>query len=339
MADFVAPRTQKWDILKFLMIFFVVLGHAAAYYTKHSEVMRSLIIFIYSFHMPVFIFVSGLFSKKSVNEKRKEKIFGYLIMYLLIKILLFCTKKLLGLQSAFSLLSEGGLPWFMFTMAAFMLITMLIKDYSPKYIMAVSIILACVAGYDSNIGIFLSASRIIVFYPFFYLGYCLDREKLEKFCSGKIIKIISALIIVAAIAVIFLIGDKMYWLRPLLTGSNPFTALGKYSDSGFIIRFLYYVIVTIIGGAVIVIVPGRTPLGIAAKSGQRTLAVYAFHYIVFYILYYKNDGVGIFNKLFPMLGEWVIIPLSLLLTLLFSLKPFNDILLKIMNVPMKNLKK
>lgn len=332
-------RTQKWDILKFLMIFLVVLGHAVSYYTEFSEEMRSLILFIYSFHMPVFIFVSGLFAKRSVNEKRKDKVLGYLVMYLAIKVLFFIVKTILGLKTRFSLFNEGGLPWFMLAMAAFMLITMLIKDFSPKYILTVSVVLACFAGYDNNIGTFLSLSRIIVFYPFFYLGYRLDRKKLEEFSSGKLAKIISAAVIVATAAVIFLLGDKLYWIRPLLTGANPFKTLGEYKDYGFVIRMIYYIFVTIIGAAVIVLVPCRTPFGIAAKFGQRTLSVYTFHYIVFYVLYYKFNGVEIFNNLLPMFAEWVIIPLSLLITLFFSMKPFNDILLKIMNVPMKNIKK
>ena len=53
-------RSSKWDILKFAMIFLVVLGHAAEYNLRSSESMRSLFFFIYTFHMPVFIFVSGL---------------------------------------------------------------------------------------------------------------------------------------------------------------------------------------------------------------------------------------------------------------------------------------
>lgn len=332
-------RTQKWDILKFLMIFLVVLGHAADYYTEFSEEMRSLFLFIYSFHMPVFIFVSGLFAKRTVNEKRKDKILGYLIMYLIIKVLFFIVKKILGLKTGFSLFNEAGLPWFMLTMAAFMLITMLVKDFSPKYIMTVSVILACFAGYDSNIGSFLSLSRIIVFYPFFYLGYCLDRKKLEVFCSRKILKIISASVIVVTATVIFLTVDKIYWLRALLTGVNSFNTLGEFREYGFVLRLFYYILITVIGGAIVILVPGKTPLGLAAKFGQRTLSVYAFHYIAFFVLYEKFEVMEIFDKLFLQFAGWMIIPLSLLITLLFSLKPFNDILLKIMNVPMKNIKK
>lgn len=334
MAGSFAVRTQKWDILKFLLIFLVVLGHAADYYTEISEEMRSLYLFIYSFHMPVFIFVSGLFAKRTVKEKRTDKIFGYFVMYLALKVIFFVVKTILGLKTGFNLFNEGGLPWFMFALAAYMLITMLLKDFSPKYVLTVSVVLACFAGYDSNIGTFLSLSRIIVFYPFFYLGFSLERKRVEEFCSGKLKKAVSAAILAVTAVVILLMGDRIYWLRSLLTGVNPFHTLGEFGDYGFIIRLIYYVLVTVIGFAVITLIPDRTPFGIAAKFGQRTLSVYAFHYIAFFVLYDKLDCITVFDSLFPKFAGWVIIPLSLLITLLFSLKPFNDLLLKIMNVPM-----
>ena len=83
-----AKRIEKWDVLKFVLIFTVVLGHIADYYAAESQVMQGLYMFIYTFHMPLFIFVSGLFSKRTVNEFRIDKIFGYIVVYLFLKLLL-----------------------------------------------------------------------------------------------------------------------------------------------------------------------------------------------------------------------------------------------------------
>lgn len=83
-----AKRIEKWDILKFFLIFTVVLGHIADFYTDKSEAMQYLYLFIYIFHMPLFIFVSGLFSKRTVNERRIDKIAGYMIVYFFTKLVL-----------------------------------------------------------------------------------------------------------------------------------------------------------------------------------------------------------------------------------------------------------
>ena len=44
---------------------------------------------VYLFHMPAFVFVSGLFSKNAIKEKRWDKAIPYVFLYLLMKFLLF----------------------------------------------------------------------------------------------------------------------------------------------------------------------------------------------------------------------------------------------------------
>lgn len=48
-------------------------------------------------------------------------------------------------------------------------------------------------GYDENIGSFLYLSRIIVFFPFYYTGYCLDIKKLQEVLNKTWIKCLSAI--------------------------------------------------------------------------------------------------------------------------------------------------
>ncbi|MCD7843041.1 MAG: acyltransferase family protein [Clostridiales bacterium] len=69
-------RIEKWDLLRALLIFLVVLGHTVNYYTADSVWMRGLFLFINSFHMPCFLFLDGLFSKRNVDGKRYSRIFS-----------------------------------------------------------------------------------------------------------------------------------------------------------------------------------------------------------------------------------------------------------------------
>lgn len=59
-----AKRIYKWDNLKCFLIVMVVIGHFVNQYAPISNTMKSLSLFIYSFHMPLFIFLSGLLQKK-----------------------------------------------------------------------------------------------------------------------------------------------------------------------------------------------------------------------------------------------------------------------------------
>lgn len=335
MSDLSVKRIQKWDIMKFFLIFLVVVGHMADLYVKDSGAMKALFMAIYTFHMPLFIFVSGLFAKRTVNEKKKDRIFGYLVLYIVIKFILWIYSAFRYGNVKFSVLSEGGLPWFMFVLFAYSLITIAIKDFSPKFILPFSILLACLSGYDSEIGTFLSVARIIAFYPYYYLGYILDVKKIEEHCKKPAAKTAAVIIMAALIVTAVFFGERLYWLRPLLTGVNPFSTLGTCAKFGFLFRLGNYAVSALVSYAVIVLTPDRTPRGILAKLGKRTLPVYALHYIVMYILYYNFNFRDLLQSIAPAWDEWLAVLLSVPITLICSLGIFDRFFNKISAVPLK----
>lgn len=298
-------RLEKWDILKFILMFLVVMGHIADLYVKESSAMRTLYLAVYTFHMPLFIFVSGLFSKTTVNEKRKDRIFGYFVLYVAIKLIFWLYYGIARGDWSFSLFTEANLPWFMLALFIFALVTVLLKDFSPVYVLIFSVLLACVAGYDTEIKSFLSLSRIIVYYPFYYLGYIADAKKIELHCRKKSAKTAAAIIIAAMITVAVLFGERLYWLRPLFTGLNPFAALGGYANFGFLLRLAHYAVAALMCYAVVVLTPQKTPFGFVTKLGRSTLSIYAFHYILIYILYH-HLGIGrFFAEILPENAAWL----------------------------------
>ena len=60
------------DNLKGLLIILVVVGHFTDIaIDEGSEALKSLFLIIYSFHMPLFIFINGLLCKNIVRDKTK----------------------------------------------------------------------------------------------------------------------------------------------------------------------------------------------------------------------------------------------------------------------------
>ena len=89
--------------------------------------------------------------------------------------------RLLGnVKTEFILLSGGGISWFMFAIAIYMIIGYLLRNQNKKFIFLFSIMLACFVGYDQTIGDFLYLSRIIIFLPFFLLGLVVRNEDIVK---------------------------------------------------------------------------------------------------------------------------------------------------------------
>lgn len=332
-------RIEKWDILKFFLMFFVVLGHIADCYTAESESMRSLYLFIYSFHMPLFIFLAGLFAKGTIDNKRYSKMFGFLLMYVFSKVLFALYGIINTGKFSINFVEAAGLPWYMLAMFAFMLITTALRNIKPSYVITISVIFALLVGYDTGIRDVLAVSRIIVFFPFFYLGYLVNPESLQKITDKKWIKVLSVLVILIAVALVFGLGEKAYTLRPIFTARNPYTLLKENENIGALVRLFCYCVSAILGFAFIAVTPNKTPFGIIAKFGSRTLTVYVLHYIVIYLLYNQLHIKDFFESLFSGRGAGLmILPLAMVLTVVLSLKPFSVPINAIMKIPQKSRK-
>src|SRR5699024_11233596 len=72
--------------LKGILIFLVVFGHFLEIYKKECY---ELFVFIYAFHMPVFIFISGYFAKRMNKSKIINLILLYLIYQTFFNVILF----------------------------------------------------------------------------------------------------------------------------------------------------------------------------------------------------------------------------------------------------------
>lgn len=329
-------RIEKWDILKFFLIFCVVLGHCADRHTGGSELLRSLFVIIYTFHMPLFLFVSGLFSKSMINNKRYDKILSYFVLYVLAKFIDWLLDVIFELVYDFSLWTTGGLPWFMFTLFVYALLTMALKNVSPKYLMTFWIFMACIAGYDSNINDFLCLSRIIVFYPFYYLGYCLNSKKIEEHCSeDKKKKILAAVFIIVVAAVVFVLGDKIYPIRYYFTGRNPYSTIGINIAYGCMLRLFCYALSFLMCYAIILLTPDKLGKGWIARMGKNTLAVYMFHQLLIRILYDCFGIEEIYRLISPDYPGLLVFPVSIILTIALSNSYLTKCLNKISTVQMR----
>lgn len=320
-------RIEKWDILKFFLIFLVVLGHIIEAFKTDSQWMDAVFVFIYTFHMPVFLFVSGMFSKRNINERRYNKITVYLFLFFITKLILFCSRIIAYKDVAISLTFAGDLPWYMLAMFAFSLITIGLKKFSPAYVFPLIIAVACVAGYDSSIGDTFALMRLIVFYPFFYAGYCLEPKKISEISEKKYVKAISAAVIILFALAVYFKVDVLYQFKPLLTGRRAFDSLGSFKTYGCVLRFVYYILAFVIGGAVVCLTPNKlSKHGIIAKWGSRSLQVYMLHYSLIHIF----DGR--IKNLLPEIHPAILFAaLAVLFTAICSLKIWEPVFKIFMN--------
>ena len=315
-------RIYKWDNLKCFLIVMVVIGHFVNQYAPISNTMKSLSLFIYSFHMPLFIFLSGLLQKKwdARHPFRWDKPIYYIMIGYALKFCIYGIKLLFHQEAVFQWFEDTGIPWYMFAMAAFMLMTYLLRELPLWFVVPISIMVACLAGYDTNIGSFLYLSRIIVFFPFYYVGYHLDIKKVQEVLDKLWIKCLSAIFLTDMILyTLERIEDKYSYIR-LFTGRNAYEFI-NVEDCGAMHRLVFYMIAFLMGIAIISLVPNRK-IPVIGTVGERTLQIYFWHRLVLYILTFSGMTDGLIKKV-PSGWIWMYLAIAVVLPFVLSLKIFG----------------
>ena len=110
-------RIALWDNLKFILIVSVVIGHFIN--IRDSVTYHSIFIFIYSFHMPLFIFLAGLFHK---NTGVWKKAIAFFTIYILYELSIFGIKKAFGKKVTLDMFHENAAPWFMLALVFYVIL-------------------------------------------------------------------------------------------------------------------------------------------------------------------------------------------------------------------------
>lgn len=274
-------RIYLFDNIKLLAIMLVVIGHAIGFLTegKGNMLEKSLYITIYSIHMPLFIFISGLFLKPmdKATEFPKQKVIAFILIGIVLRVMMSLLRLVLGRNINYSVLDMyDSFTWYMWAMAVFITLVWVFREYNTKILLLLSAIVGCMAGYDKFIGDKFALMRIVVFMPFFILGYMIKPEQLAKLLSKKWLKIASIFVVIGFVALFFIVTDIYPYLRPIFTGRNSFEVLGKGYRLGCLVRLLCYAISAVFGFAVMCLVPNKN-LGFISATGAKTLQIYFWH--------------------------------------------------------------
>lgn len=227
------PYSYLIDNIKILLIFLVVFNHIIAFQlVKEDEVVRFIWYGITIFHMPAFIFVSGYLSKKPQDVLKNVK--NLLIPYILGYTLTWASQIWLGNRMDFELLRPSGtVMWYVLALFAYRLT---IEAFGRiRFIVPLSIVFALWAGTRAEFSTFLSASRIVVFFPFFAAGYLWKSEytrAIRKF-KGKIVIPLFAFILLF-VATNYMIGNNIP--VAIFRGNHSYLGSGMDDVEGMVVR-------------------------------------------------------------------------------------------------------
>ena len=190
-------RNLKLDNAKGILITLVVIGHMLLPIQGTTRGVTNFFYMIYTFHMPAFVFISGLLAQRIYTRVPKRYFNGRrwcstLWLYLLFQFIMFFSEiPAYGRTTRFpDFLHTSGAPWYLLALLLWYLLIPFFYAYRnfPYSLIAwiLLTIMSLAGGYLASgalagLGDFLALDRVIAFAPFFFAGYFIGPERLMRF--------------------------------------------------------------------------------------------------------------------------------------------------------------
>ncbi|MBR5452381.1 MAG: acyltransferase family protein [Clostridia bacterium] len=314
-------RDNFWDNLKGFLILSVVVGHLLGRFILSSEKVMALYDFINCYHIPMFVFISGIFARKarSAPEKRASKMILY---YVIVQIINWAILHIFDCPTATKLtfVIPGYTFWYLVFMAVCIMLTYFMKNANPKIWIAVTCALSLASGFE-QLGSEFSAARIVTFLPLFSAGYFLgtDTDKLMQTLRTTKVRIVSGILTAAIFVITFLkaadFPHAVYFgldSYDVLYPENPFY--------GLIARAAFLISAAVISVFFISVFPKKKT--IFSFIGENSLQIFLVHGMVLEVcwnffnkipFFNVSEGAGMMGQLIVVAKRYVVVGVAIIL--------------------------
>lgn len=275
-------REAYFDNAKLLFIFFVVFGHLIQPMKGSFELADGLYQWIYMFHIPAFVLISGFFASGASSPNYLKKLTKKLLLpYLIFQFLYNLVFVITSSGSYQSLYDPHWSLWFLLSLFSWHVLLSVFKRMPAITGITLAFLIGLLIGFVPLIGHEFSISRTFVFFPFFLMGYWISKNKLYQF-KGLRFKV-PALSVLAALLVIS-------YLKPIIPDELLFGSYA-YSDielmtTGFLGRLALYSLSILMVVSLLVLVPRKRFS--FTHLGQYTLYVYLLHGVFIQLIRKEN---------------------------------------------------
>lgn len=287
-------KDLKLSNLKGLLIFLVVFGHLIE---LNKQNYYQLFVFIYAFHMPLFIFISGYLAKRI----KLSKIINLFLLYIIFQSFFDWFLYFIGEYKTLSF--HYGKPqfhlWYIVSMIFWYLLAWgllklrlnLIGKLSIFFIMFIvcfisrqytGVVADIVKDFYPNFTSYtLSYQRTISFAPFFFAGFFMTKENLHavyKFIKPSLAKVL--LIVTGTLTILFIeYTPNLEWLFRGSFGIKRFLANG---ESYMLKMILHYFLSAWI--CLLILISVNNKKSILTKWGDYSLGIFLFHPVFVFLL-------------------------------------------------------
>lgn len=305
-------RNAFFDNARVILIFLVVFGHMIQPFVADSAGMNTLYVWIYMFHMPAFILISGFFAKGAGDPHYIWNLIKKLLMpYLIFQVIYTGYYFLIGKADwQAGIFYPHWSLWFLFSLFSWHILLYFFKKLSPAYGISLALLIGIGVGYFGEIGHTFSLSRTFVFFPFFLIGYWLTEKQLMQVKEKVVMR--------AGLGVMAVMALLIYYLPDINTGwvlaSKSYGDLGVEWTGG-LVRFAVYILSALMVVSVLAWIP-KNNIKYVTHLGTRTIYVYLLH--GFFIQYFRQAELFSVGGVLDVLG---LAAISAALVYLLSSKP------------------
>ena len=264
-GEIAKKRDPYFDNLKGILIFLVVAGHCLNICRESDPYCNYLFHLIYAFHMPLFFYIAGYFSKNV--EKSCSRAFEALIIPAIpFELLYFMMHVATKADNTDPFLTPVFAYWFCF--ALFFCRALLPYLTKIRAVVPVTFILALAAGFNQYIDEYMTLSRFMCMLPFFLLGYYTTGKTMEQLRGMN--KAMSIIMGAAAAAAVFA-------LLKFAGADLGFTLRSPYeTPKGVLFRGAQFILAVPLSLMVMKLTPSKKSY--LSVIGQRTLQIYFLHF-------------------------------------------------------------
>lgn len=166
-------RVPLWDNARWIAITLMVIGHGILKLIGESDAAYSTYLFIYTFHVGVFVTVSGYFAKSGTPGGRQMKrvITDIILPYLIFETIWSVVRWASGGAFWLDYSSASWTLWFLLALAVWRVVLPYIVLLRWPLLIAIAVSIG--AGYFSNVDSLFALSRTLGLFPFYVLGWSL----------------------------------------------------------------------------------------------------------------------------------------------------------------------
>lgn len=306
MSQGKVARDARLDAAKFGLIVLVIFGHTLELLKGGSPLLEQVYRFIYMFHMPAFVFLSGMVSSEVLDARAGRRLIASVLLPLLLfqALLPAWAAHLNDADWKYSFVSPYWILWYLASLFLWKLMLPVLRGSGIPLLLGCFICLG--AGLLPEIGYAYSLSRTATFLPFFVAGYIYSLKFGVALPSpSSRFRLLGG---TGALLIVWMIAKEtkdapIQWLY----GSASYVAMGMESTEGLLFRSLL-----LIAGAIglcgfFSLVPNSKAL---AALGRYSIAAFLLH--AFVMRTAQSEG-----WLVPLRG--VSPPLSLGITMIFAI--------------------